>query len=94
MPADNVTNVRLGQNTPIAVNTSAASHVINSGMARIASEVDCHIAIGADPTATTNDPFMPRGVEYFPVPVGYKVALIKSAAASAGVGSVTTCHNP
>ena len=92
MPADNITNGRLGAVTAITVDTSAQSHAVATDVCRVASSVACHVAFGTNPTATTSDPYMPAGVEYFRMNPGEKVALIKAAGASAGVGSVSTVH--
>lgn len=92
MPADNITNGRLGATTAMTVNTASQSHAIDTDVVRIASSVACHVKFGADPTATTSDHYMPAGVEYFRIVPTQKVSMIKAAAASAGVGSVSTVH--
>lgn len=55
---------------------------------RLVSTSDCHLAISANPTATTAGPLLPAGaVEYIRVNAGDKVAAIQRS--SAGILYVT-----
>lgn len=68
---------------------STQSSALSGHTVRLCTTVDVHVAIGADPTATTASTLMPAGaVEYFQIEDGWKVAALQASAA--GVLSVTT----
>ncbi len=47
---------------------------------RIAPSVDCHFALGASPTATATDHYLPAGaLEFISVRAGEKLAFIRAA---------------
>jgi hypothetical protein len=74
--------VGLGASQVVAIGGASAQSVamgFATRLARMVATVDCHIAIGADPTATTTSTFLPAGVpEYFEIREGQKVAVIQS----------------
>lgn len=48
---------------------------------RVVCTSDCHYRIGATPTATTSDPFLPANVvEYVGINSGQKIAFIQNSA--------------
>lgn len=50
---------------------------------RVAPEGDCHYAVGANPTASANSPYLPDTVvEYIKVTYPEKIALIQDGAAT------------
>lgn len=73
--------------------TASAGTITNAvgagtNMVRVVLTTAGHIAIGASPTATTNDVYLPANVvEYFIITPGHKVSAIRSA--SDGVLHVT-----
>ena len=74
--------------TASSVQSTAFADTTN--LVRVVSTVDCQIAFGLSPTATTNSSILPAGVvEYFAVQPGGKVAVIKRTGWSDGVVSVT-----
>jgi len=51
---------------------------VNSIMARVVATTDCYIAVGASPTATTSDVYLPGGVvEVIRLGYGEKVSAIR-----------------
>jgi hypothetical protein len=69
-------------NFDASVQSTATS--ANTRIVRLVSATDCHIAIGADPTATTSSTFLPAySVEYFKIVGGNKIAAIKATTAGA-----------
>ena len=68
------------------VTSSGSSAATSDGMlahtqyVRLVASADCHIAIGASPTATANDIFLPsKEIEIIKIRPGEKVAVIGSA---------------
>ena len=60
---------------------SVQSAAIGSPLVRVVSTTDCHIAFGANPTATASSMFLPAKVpEYFVCNPADKVAVIQDAA--------------
>lgn len=92
MDAQNSTSYRPVRTQTISVTGSSAaiSNAVGSGIrrVRIIADTAVHYAVGASPTATTSDPYLPADVyEYINVREGEKVAMIQSAAN--GTGYVT-----
>lgn len=75
----------------VAYNSAAASSNAfgsQTYQVRLAANSACHYAIGASPTATTSDAFMPaNSVEYVQVNPGEKISAIR--ASSAGLVTAT-----
>jgi FtsP/CotA-like multicopper oxidase with cupredoxin domain len=76
-----------GQSDYVTVNaTSAQTNAVgaNTHEIRVVSTTNCHINIGADPTAAASDDngiYLPAGVvEYFHVSPGQKVAVVRDSA--------------
>ena len=64
--------------------TQSTATSLNTRIVRLVCTTDCHIAIGADPTATTSSTFLPAySVEYFKLVGGDKIAAIKATSAGA-----------
>jgi hypothetical protein len=63
---------------------STASDVVGSGVVRLLATSDCHVALGADPTAGPTSLFLPANMpEYFGCGTGDKVAVIQDSASGA-----------
>lgn len=77
--------VALGTNQAVAFTTSSSQSSAFGAATRIVrlvATVDCHVAFGSNPTATTSSPLLPAGsVEYVAVTPGHKVA-VRGATAS------------
>lgn len=74
----------LAEQTVAIGGTSAESAAVNADtrLVRISPDVNCHVAFGPDPTATTGMlPMTGGAAEYFQVPMGcaYKIAVIAGA---------------
>lgn len=70
--------------------SSAATTAYSSPTAVLISAPESfHIAIGTAPTATTSTPYLPAGLYETAIKVGYKIAVIKSSAATNGAVWVT-----
>ena len=81
------------QNVSVGV-SSTQSDTFTAGvsMVRLISSVDCYVAFGTDPTATTNSTLLRSGVaEYFGIGKGDKIAVIRSS--SNGVLNITEGSN-
>lgn len=74
-----------------STSTQSATVADNTTHLRIVSTVDCYVALGSNPTATSSSSYLPAGVvEYVAVvPSVTKVAVIRTAAD--GVLSLTAC---
>ena len=60
--------------------TQSAAFQSDTSVIRCISDVDCHIAYGTNPTATTDDLFLRANVEYdFYVAPGNKIAVVEAA---------------
>lgn len=62
----------------VTFTTSTQSSAFNADtqLVRIVADAACHLAFGANPTATANSMLLPSGaVEYFAVTPGHKVAI-------------------
>lgn len=80
------------QNVAVA-SASGQSAALPAGctVVRIVSTVDTRIAVGANPTALATSPLLPANtVEYFGVPEGCKIALLRNGTTD-GTASVTAC---
>jgi hypothetical protein len=71
--------VALGLNQAVSFTSSGSAATAAVGVAtrivRLVATVDCHVAFGADPTATTSSMLLPAGsVEYVAITPGHKVA--------------------
>lgn len=65
----------------VTFTTSTQSNAFNTAtrLVRVQSDADCHVAVGADPTATTSGVPMTAGqAEYFAVTGGHKIAVIQA----------------
>lgn len=70
--------------------TSAASTAVTSTVVRLVGTVACHVAFGANPTATTSNLLLPANApEYFTLEPGWKVAVIKASGAADGTLSLS-----
>lgn len=64
---------------------SAQTAALTAVLVRVVATVACHIAVGANPTATTSNLYLPVGTpEYFLIDSGQKIAAIKAASAADG----------
>lgn len=74
--------------TPVSISGSSAQSAAfgaNTNIIRVVSTTNCHIAFGANPTATTNDSYLPANVvEYFIVTPGQKIAFIQNSGSGSG----------
>jgi hypothetical protein len=76
------------QRVSFDASTQSTATATTTRIVRVVATTDCHIAIGSNPTATTNSTFLPAySIEYFKIVGGHKVAAIK--ATTAGVLFVT-----
>lgn len=67
---------------PVTFTTTTQSAAFNAQakFVRVYSDGDCHIAFGANPTATTSNKKLTAGqAEYFGVTGGHKVAAVDAA---------------
>lgn len=84
MASRSLANFRLGTHQSVSY-TGTAGTITNPVGAqtyavRVIATTAAHIAIGASPTATTSDVYMPAGIaEYFIINPGEKVSAIQSA---------------
>lgn len=75
----------------VAYDASVQSAALAAGtrIVRLVSTTNCHFVVAADPTATTDDAYLPANVPLFiQVEPGHEIAAIKAAGASAGVLSI------
>ncbi len=71
-----------------AVNAKGSSGTRVVALYYKSTDDNCHIAVGADPTATTNDRPLPSNVEtYFSVANGHKLAAIQNSTSNAQNGA-------
>lgn len=66
----------------VTFTTSTQSSALNAStrFVRVISDADCHIEVGANPTATTSSlKLMSGSAEYFGVTPGHKIAVIAAA---------------
>ncbi len=71
------------QTAAFTASSAAVSNGFGTGVSviRIIATQDCHFVLGAAPTATTSDSFLPSGaIEYFTVAQGEKIAFIRNTA--------------
>lgn len=71
------------QKVTVSDTSAAVSNAFGSGIhkLRIVSDTDCHFVLGASPTATTSDPYLPADtVEYITVSQGEKIAFLQDSA--------------
>jgi len=84
--------VKLGAVQTVAAGASSAAiaNPLETEVIRVACSVDCHIAQGAAPVATTNDsPLFAGTIEYLRNAPGEKIAVIKAAGEADGTLYVT-----
>ena len=78
--------VGLGASQRVAVGAASAQSAAvgaSTTLVRLVATTDCHVAVGADPTAdATSSALLPAGVpEYIEIYPGHKVAVIQNNAA-------------
>lgn len=77
--------VGLGATQKLAIGGSSVQSTAATAAARLVrlvATVDCHVAIGENPTATTDSALLPASAaEYFEILAGQKVAVIQSGEA-------------
>ncbi len=65
--------------------TSAQTAALTAVLVRVVATVACHLAIGANPTATTSNLYLPANLpEYFLIDSGQKIAAVKTTGAADG----------
>lgn len=74
-----------------AASTQSTAVGASTKFVRLVGTVDCHVQLGADPTASqTTSLYLPAGVvEYLPITGGWKVATIQRSGGSTGSLFVT-----
>lgn len=61
-----------------SVSAQSSAFDLTTGLIRLCPTVDCYVAIGANPTATSSSMYLPAGsVEYFGCSPGEKVAVLR-----------------
>jgi hypothetical protein len=86
--------VKFGASQAVSYDGSVQSTAVsaNASVIRVVATTDCHILIGANPTATTTSALLPSGVvEYIGIKAGDKIAAIKQSGGTAGQLFVTEC---
>lgn len=82
MPVEAPTQPAVATQKVSFTTTAGASSAFGTGthFVRIITDAACHVAFGADPTATTNDPVLPANViEYHHVRPGLKASFKATA---------------
>lgn len=81
------------QTVTVGAASAATSNAFGSGIhkLRIVSTTACHFVLGASPTATTSDPYLPADtVEYITVSQGEKIAFIQNSAGGTAYATEVT----
>lgn len=77
--------IRPGTVQTVAIGAASAASAavgVRTTIVRVAATADCHIVIGANPTATANDtPLFAKQPEFFAIVPGEKIAVIQSSGA-------------
>jgi len=76
-----VTSPGVTQTVSVTGVSAAVANAVVTKIIRVVCTSDCHYRIGAAPTATTSDPFLPANVvEYVGINSGQKIAFIQNSA--------------
>lgn len=80
------------QSVDIGATATEVGAVFDSSVVRIVSTFDCHLLLGASPTAATTDTFMPANTpEYFSVKHGVDtLSIIAASGATDVLGTIYT----
>lgn len=70
------------QTVSVGANSTQSAAITGSNVVRLISTTDCHLAVGANVTATANSTFLPANVpEYFKIAnVSHEIAVIQNTA--------------
>jgi hypothetical protein len=80
----------LDQKVTLSASSAQSTAFTPSTSIRITSDVDCWLAFGLNPTATTSSCYLPaKSPEVFAVPTGWKVAGIAAGAGNLYISVVS-----